>query len=405
MELLSQITIHRENDDAAIQLLHGDLTAIPPEHAADILVVSAYPYSYEPVPKTLMAALFNKGIDVGMMAKNKEIDLRAQLGCWLSKPVNREQQEKFNFKQILCFEPGAKVHEDKAVVGNIFRCINVFAFEKQNNVIAMPVVASGNQKVALDKILPAIVEAAIFWLENGLPLKAIKLVLYSDEQIADSYSQFENIKLNYGEKKSESSLTEESHGLQKNLSKTSERGISLDNFSGNRDLELNFEPSAGDEMSDDFSISDNENPESEPVSDVSPGQFDYYDFFISYAHTHSDLINEFVEQLKKTNSKIKVFYDKDSIPPCGMWIKQISDTIRKSKKILVFLSPDYDNSPVCWDEFQCAKLLEYNLKTSVIQTIYLYKHELPLIMGIYSYLDCREGDLNKLFAAIPKLIS
>ncbi|MCA1758844.1 MAG: hypothetical protein LC658_03660, partial [Bacteroidales bacterium] len=182
MKLLSQITVQRQQNHATIQLLHGDLTAIPKEHSADILVVSAYPGNYEPYKDTLMAALFNKGIVVAEMAKNKEIDLRKQLGCWLSKPLSQEQQKQFHFKQILCFEPGTKVQEDKTVVGNIFRCINVFAFEKQNNVIAMPVVASGNQKVSLDKILPAIVEAAIFWLENGLPLKSIKLVLYSDEQ-------------------------------------------------------------------------------------------------------------------------------------------------------------------------------------------------------------------------------
>ena len=329
MELLSQITIHREQGDAAIQLLHGDLTAIPPEHAADLLVVSAFPNSYVPIPKTLMAALYDKGIYVGEMAKNKEIDLRNQLGCWLSKPVSKEQQEQFNFKQILCFEPGAKVQEDKTVVGNIFRCINAFAFEKQNNVIAMPVVASGNQKVALDKILPAIVEAAIFWLENGLPLKSIKLVLYSDEQVADSYYQFENIKLNYREKNSEINFAVKSPGLPQEPLKNTERGISLENFSGNRDLDLNLNSSAEEEMSDDFSIRETENPEPASVSNVSPEQFDYYDFFISYAHTHSDLINKFVLKLKENNVKLRIFYDKDSIPPGGMWIKQISDTIRK----------------------------------------------------------------------------
>jgi hypothetical protein len=62
------------------------------------------------------------------------------------------------------------------VVANIFRCINTFAYDKQNNIIAMPVLASGNQKVPMDKMLPAILDAAIFWLERGLPLTCIKLV-------------------------------------------------------------------------------------------------------------------------------------------------------------------------------------------------------------------------------------
>ncbi len=405
MKLLSQIKIHRELNDAAIQLLHGDLTSIPREHAVDLLVVSAFPNDYVPFPKTLMAALYNKGVNVGEMAKNKEIDLRTQLGCWLSKPVSNDKQEQFNFKQILCFEPGAKVHDDKTIVGNIFRCINAFAFEKQNNDIAMPVVASGNQKVALDKILPAIVEAAIFWLENGLPLKSIKLVLYSDDQVMEALPQFNSIKQDYETKKSEIKKTAKSPGLHKELLKNSERGITSESFSGSRSLETNLGSSHEDDMSDDFSNNETENLKPETVTDMSSEKMENYDFFISYAHTHSELINKFVLKLKEKDVKLRIFYDKDSIPPGGMWIKQISDTIRKSKKILVFLSPDYDNSPVCWDEFQCAKLLEYNLKTSVIQTIYLYKHEIPLIMGIYSYLDCREGDMDKLLEAIPKLIA
>lgn len=401
MELLSKITIHRENDDAAIQLLQGDLTTIPPEHTTDLLIVSAFPNNYDPVPKTLMAALFNKGIDVGEMAKNKEIDLTSQLGCWLSKPLRNEQQKQFNFKQILCFEPGAKVQEDKTVVGNIFRCINAFAFENENNIIAMPVVASGNQKVALDKILPAIVEAAIFWLENRLPLKAIKLVFYSDEQVAEGLPQFKKIKLDYDVKKSK---TRETDFAEKLLEK-SEKNMPSEGIHSNSRLVPKLKSFTEVEMQGDFPNREINCSESETELATNTEKNENYDFFISYAHTHSELINMFVQQLKKTDSKINVFYDKDSIPPGGLWIKQISDTIGKSKKVLVFLSPDYDNSPVCWDEFQCAKLLEYNRKTSVIQTIYLYKHELPLIMGIYSYLDCREGDMNKLFEAIPKLIS
>lgn len=399
MKLLSQIIVHRQQKDATIQLLQGDLTAIPCEHAADILIVSAFPGSYEPYSKTLMAALYHKGIFVGEMAKNKEIDLRNQLGCWLSKPVSDEQQKQFNFKQILCFEPGAEVHEDKAVVGNIFRCINSFAFEKQFNVIAMPVVASGNQKIPLGKMLPALVEAAIFWFENGLPLQSLKLVLYSDEQVAEGTPLFEKIKKDYEsftlpEEKPDTDLPLAKKIFQKsaqilkgliNLIPVNQfliRGIN-DNL--NRSID-----------SSDFEVPVDSNTKKE----------DSYDFFISYAHTHSNLINSFVEHLKQKNSNIKIFYDKDSIPPGGLWIKQISDTIQKSKKVLVFLSPDYDKSPVCWDEFQCAKLLEYNRKMSVIQTIYLYKYEeeMPLIMGIYSYLDCREGDKEKLLAAIPKLV-
>jgi hypothetical protein len=395
MKLLAQINIHRKDDETAIQLLHGDLTAIPPEHAADILVVSAYPDSYEPYKETLMAALFHKGIIVGDMAKNKEIDLRNQLGCWLSKPLSSDQQNQFHFKQILCFEPGIEVHEDKTVVGNIFRCINAFAFEKQNNVVAMPVVASGNQKVSLDHMLPAIVEAAIFWLENGLPLQCVKLVLYSDNQVKEALPGFKKIKQKYEYLSLPAESVKMSPPARKKMSRLSGIVRTLGLKSSKNKYEIYPELSP-----------DCEYPAAKRASRSVKEKEENYDFFISYAHTHSELINTFVQHLKQKNSKLKIFYDKDSIPPGGLWIKQISDTIQKSKKVLVFLSPDYDKSPVCWDEFQCAKLLEYNRKKSVIQTIYLYKYEneMPLIMGIYSYLDCREGDREKLLATIPKLI-
>ena len=77
MQLLNQVIIKRPHaEDALIQLLQGDLTAIPKEHAADILIVSAYPGSYIPVPNTLIANLYNKGIDVA------ELVLQAAARGW-----------------------------------------------------------------------------------------------------------------------------------------------------------------------------------------------------------------------------------------------------------------------------------------------------------------------------------
>ena len=395
MKLLSQITVQRKQNDATIQLLQGDLTAIPQEHAADILVVSAYPGSYEPIPGTLMAALYHKGIVVGEMAEDKEIDLRKQLDCWLSKPLSTEQQTRYHFKQILCFEPGIEVHEDKTVVANIFRCVNAFAFEKQNNVVALPVVASGSQKVSLDKMLPVLVETAVFWLENGLPLQSVKLVLYTGEQVKVAVPEFQKMKKYYEDLTFPAEKFKIATPARKKLTRLS-KIVRIRSFKSKKREGVIYP-----QLSSDF-----EYPAAKRATHFLNKKEDNYDYFISYAHTHSDLINSFVEHLKQKNSNLKIFYDKDSIPPGGLWIKQISDTIQKSKKVLIFLSPDYDKSPVCWDEFQCAKLLEYNRKKPVIQTIYLYQYEdeLPLIMGIYSYIDCREGDQEKLLEAIPKLV-
>jgi len=373
MQLLSQINIQRSQDNAVIQLLQGDLSAIPAEYATDILAMSAFPGDYTALKGSLIRAFEDRELYIGQLALHKEVDLLSQLNCWLSKPLSPDDQQKFNFKRILCFEPGDKIKEPEEVVGDIFRCINTFAFDEDNNEVAMPIIATGNQKMPVNKILPALLEAAVFWLKNGLPLKSLKLVVYQDEKAQEVLSLFEAFK-----NKLYNGPTENPKGAPSSLSKEIKNAVT-------EQVILN--------------------PPGEPAPQAESKKG--YDYFLSYAHVHSKEIAYFVNEMKNKNKDLSVFYDKDSIPPGRLWIQQISSAIQQANKVLVFLSPDYDNSPVCWDEFQCAKLMEYNRKKNIIQTVYLYGYketEMPLIMGIYSYIDCREGSTEKLDACLDQLL-
>ena len=109
MKILSQINIERSQGSAVIQLLQGDLSEIPPKHATDLLIMSAFPGDYLALEGSLIYALNEKGLSVQALANDKETDLRNQLSCWLSKPLSTADQQKFNFKKILCFEPGEKI--------------------------------------------------------------------------------------------------------------------------------------------------------------------------------------------------------------------------------------------------------------------------------------------------------
>ena len=380
MKLLSQINIERSPQTAVIQLLQGDLSAIPTEHVTDILVMSAFPGDYIALKGSLIYALNEKGLSVEALAQKKETDLRHQLHCWLSRPLSLADQQKFNFKKILCFEPGEKIKEPEESVGDIFRCINTFAFDEENNVLAMPIIGTGYQQVPIEKMLPALLQACCFWLKNGLPLRCIKLVVHSNEKTKQAISLFNEY---------EKSLHYEQ----------SEKELSLPG----QELPA-LPPSFPTEIKE--SLDKKEEAKSIARPATSPAKKGY-DYFLSYAHVHSKEIQLFVDELKNKNSNLSIFYDKDSIPPGGLWIQQISAAIQQADKVLIFLSPDYDNSPVCWDEFQCAKLMEYNWKKSIIQTVYLYGHketEMPLIMGIYSYIDCREGNTQKLQDCVQQLL-
>ena len=404
MQLQSQITIHRPTGEAVVQLLHGDLSAIPEEHETDILVISAFPGDYTPLQGSLMGALFEKGLNVAELALSKAVDLRAQLHCWLSHVLPEEMQDKLNVKRLLCFEPGTRLADPEQVVGNIFRCINAFAFEEQNNVIALPVVAAGSQRVPLETIFPILVNAAIFWLENGLPLQQIKLVIYREEQVPTALRIFEHAKQlfelkNLGSAANSSTGTEQAGRENRSMPGDD----SVNSLGGNRhEGPLQDVPQAPPMPPHPASIRVAETT-APPATST-----EHYDYFISYAHTHSKLINSFVDLVKARNGQLNIFYDRDSIPAGSQWIRQLSDAIQKAKKVLIFLSPDYDKSPVCWDEFQCAKLMEYNRRQEIIQTIYLYDYkdiEMPPIMGIYSYIDCREGDQEKLKECIQKIFN
>ena len=378
MQLISQIDIQHSQGDAVIQLLQGDLSTIPGEHAVDILAMSAFPGDYIALEGSLIRALQDRGLSVKAVAEQKEVDLLNQLDCWLSKPLSAADQQKFNFKRILCFEPGDKIKEPEEVVGDIFRCINTFAFDDDKNELAMPIIATGYQKIPVQKILPALLEAAHFWLQNGLPLKSLKLVVHRQAQADEALPIFESFK----NKVQDIPVPQAESGISRG-SKPSEIYIPKD---------LDVEKAIDDTPAE--------------ISQATPAK-DGYDYFLSYAHVHSKDVQYFVDELKAKKKELNIFYDKDSIPPGGLWIQQISTAIQMADKVLIFLSPDYDKSPVCWDEFQCAKLMEYNRKKSIIQTIYLYGHketEMPLIMGIYSYIDCREGSMEKIGACVQQLL-
>jgi hypothetical protein len=362
MKLLSRITLAVPAGTAAIELLQGDLSALPKEHEADILVISAFPNDYTPLPGSLMYALHEKGLNVAELAANKSVDMVKNLGCWLSAPLSATQQQQFNIRHILCFEPGREAGTPDQVVGNIFRCINNFAFDDDNNVIAMQVLATGRQKMPVDKMLPAMLEAAIFWLESGIPLDCIKLVVHGDELVLKALAVFNEAK--------------QQHDAPP--------------------LPPRAEAVAGKAIAP---------PAAAPQTVPDQQEAKEYDCFISYSHQQSEPVAALVKALKEKNPGWNIFYDRTSIPTGGLWIKVISDAIQRSKQVVCILTPGYRDSSVCWDEFQCAKAKEYRTKKPVIKTInFLKDEEMPLIMSIYSYIDCTEGDVEKLKEAASSLV-
>jgi hypothetical protein len=195
MRLLDTISI-RGKEGKRIELYQGDLTILSANEAVDLLVVSAFPNDYTPTKKSLIGALYKKGLSVAALAQSKEKDLRHDFSCWLSYEIS-PPNPGLRFKRILCFEPMVR-GEPPELVGDIFRALAPILGEKSDiSSIAMPIVAAGDQGYSISTMLTPLLEAAIQWMEKGLPLNCIKIVAYSDEQGQEAIKVFSQRKALY----------------------------------------------------------------------------------------------------------------------------------------------------------------------------------------------------------------
>jgi hypothetical protein len=186
MKLLATINV-RGHANKRIELLKGDLTLPGPGDAFDLLIVSAFPNDYIPTKTSLIGALHRKGLVVAQLATTKELDLRVNFSCWLSQAL---PFSTLGFHRILCFEPLVR-GSPPAVVGDIFRALTpILGQRSEIKSAAMPIVAAGDQGWSVKNMLEPLLDAALHWMEQGLPLDLLKIVTYSDAQSAEAEAVF-----------------------------------------------------------------------------------------------------------------------------------------------------------------------------------------------------------------------
>jgi hypothetical protein len=191
MDLLDTIQV----GTGRIELLHGDLSALPAEHAVDLLMLSAFPNGYHPTGTSLIGALHRRGLVLRGLANDKEIDLRKNFSCWISKPI-REEFRDLNFGRILCFEPLVR-GAAPSVVAEVFQALAPFVCGPTSiRSVAMPILAAGDQGNPVSKMLPPLLDAAVHWLAHGLPLKVIKVVIRTGTDAGEARALFDAAKRN-----------------------------------------------------------------------------------------------------------------------------------------------------------------------------------------------------------------
>lgn len=195
MNLLHSVQIHTEHFNKEISVYCDDVTAF--EDKIDVLVTSAFGYSYAPTPRTVFNALYQKGIKVDELASRPEIDLRHFCNVWLSKKL---PYNPTNIKRIGCVEFITKHYEpdeDSEKEQNILNSIQAFfkmleiasVYNIDISTVALPLLGSGVQQVSEDLIITPLLNECVSFLKRNPSVKRILFIEKNPEkaqQIADN---------------------------------------------------------------------------------------------------------------------------------------------------------------------------------------------------------------------------
>lgn len=310
------------------------------------------------------------------------MDLRDNFSCWLSKPLS-PTDPGLRFTRILCFEP-SKRGAPPEVVGDIFRALMpILAEEPDINSIALPIVAAGNQGCSVAEMLPPLLDAALGWLEKGLPLDCIKIVTLRDTQAAEAERIFNARKLAY--------LTP--------------RPAAATPLAGD-DFLLGGGVDRGGASDGNFRSMDSgiASPDTAPAPAFETPAEPEYDVFISYSRKNA-LDSEMLEKtLRRLKPEIRIFVDRKNLDVGCAWQIEIFESLDKCRKIVAMLSPEYIASKVCKEEFNIAWLRGREADDDIIFPLYLYSAPLPTYMKYKNFLDCREGDALRIEEASRRLL-
>lgn len=377
MKTLSSIQVHGAKP-RRIELLQGDLTELGEGEGFDLLVVSAFPDDYLPTRTSLIGALHRKGLSVADLAQEKSVDLRDNFSCWLSKPLS-PTDPGLRFTRILCFEP-SKRGAPPEVVGDIFRALMPILAEAPDiNSIALPIVAAGNQGCSVAEMLPPLLDAALGWLEKGLPLDCIKIVTLRDAQAAEAERIFNARKHAY--------LARRPVLARKQLGDDFLLGGSVGQ--DNKARAMTFGTGSANPV--------------EVAAEPSPTEPEY-DVFISYSRKNARDSEMLETTLRRLRPEIRIFVDRKNLDVGCAWQIEIFESLDKCRKIVAMLSPEYIASKVCKEEFNIAWLRGREADDDIIYPLYLYSAPLPTYMKYKNFLDCREGDAQRIEEASRRLL-
>jgi hypothetical protein len=182
--LVNLIEIPTAHGWRTIELREGSILTPDVEARPDILVVSSFRDSYNPVPGTVIGSLHRElGVSVRDLARNPEFQIGLH-DAWMTPPL----PGNLPFQRIVCVEmlqlreQGGQTEETiKRAVRSLF---GLLAVAEINGVdakrIAMPMLGTGNQGLSRETVLPWIIETVSKLLSNLSSVSTVQLYVLNE---------------------------------------------------------------------------------------------------------------------------------------------------------------------------------------------------------------------------------
>jgi hypothetical protein len=275
----------------------------------------------------------------------------------LSKPI----KHGFNFSHILCIESGWRGTPPE-ITDDLFRALAPYLLtEFKNAAVAVPLIGAGNQRYSPEKMLEAILRAAVGWIERGLPLQLLKIVTYRDDTAQSALRAFTSFK--------------NQHQMP----------------AGHVFLETSVPPTA-------------DQPEVFSTPASASYATDQYDVFLSYAREDKDMASYIAQRLKELSPSVRIFHDQISLKEGSTWLLQIAEALDTSRRVIALYSENYWLSKNCQMEFLAAFTRQNDTGETILFPVYLSEAKIPYMFRSLQYSDCRVNDRIKLASACSRLI-
>lgn len=194
LELLETLDVYYGSSKRSVSLYSGDLSELSEGEAVDYLAVSTLPNFYLADYGTLLYSLQNKGISVEALSRDKAVDYRPDIPCWISKDISGIQ-----CKRLIIFEPDDPRTNAYDHVPYIFSAIAEREKGRTSDLkIALPMLCTGKSGADPVEIMEAMFYASVHWGAMKFPFKEIKLVVYNNSSQKDAIrKKFTDLKYTY----------------------------------------------------------------------------------------------------------------------------------------------------------------------------------------------------------------